>query len=130
MKYLNNPSKNEIKRLMTEMLELGSIKPRNINRAFGICYKLSSKSGTREKQKFVNCMQSASEDYILKNKNSLYVPNLVDNRLLSYLYLYSEVASILEYNINHDIADLAFEFLIKATESQKAGSKSNLEPNG
>lgn len=118
MKYLNSPSKNEINRLIIEMLKVGSLKPRNINRAFGICYKLSAKSGDKERYSFVDAMKKSAELYILTNQNAFFVPNLCDNRLISYLYLYSEVASITERNVNIEIANFAVRFLKTISEAQ------------
>lgn len=118
LKYLNNPSKNEIKRLMTEMLATGSLRPRNINRAFGICYKLSSKSGDRDRDEFVDEIQTACENYIEPNRNSVFVPNLCDDRLISYLYLYSEVSSILESTLHSEIVDFFFLFLQTAADGK------------
>lgn len=120
MKYLNSPSKNEIKRLLTEMLKMGSLKPRNLNRAFGICYKLSAKSGEKEKDEFVNSMNAAAEAYILANQNAIFIPNLCDDRLLSYMYLYSEVASITDRNVNVEIADFALKYLKAISEADKS----------
>lgn len=118
LKYLNNPSKNEIKRLITEMLSSGSLRPRNINRAFGICYKLSSKSGDRDRLEFINEIRAACEAYILPNQNSMFVPNLCDDRLISYLYLYSEVGSVLESTLLPEIVEFYFVFLRTASEGQ------------
>lgn len=118
LKYLNNPSKNEIKRLMTEMLITGSLRPRNINRAFGICYKLSSKSGEQDRNDFIHDIRIACESYILTNQNSMFVPNLCDDRLISYLYLYSEVGSILESTLDGSIVNFFFEFLHTAGGGQ------------
>lgn len=118
MKYLNSPSKNEINRLIIEMLKVGSLKPRNINRAFGICYKLSAKSGDKERDSFVDAMKKSAELYILTNQNAFFVPNLCDIRLISYLYLYSEVASITERNVNIEIANFAVRFLKTISETQ------------
>lgn len=103
---------------MTEMLEMGSLKPRNINRAFGICYKLSCKSGEREKTDFVNCLEHASETYILAHQNSIFVPDLCDDRLISYLYLYSEVGSIMDHDMNADVSEFIFRFLRTIADGQ------------
>lgn len=119
MKYLNSPSKNEVKRLITEMLKTGSLKPRNINRAFGVCYKLSAKSGTKERDDFVETMKNAAEAYILSNQNAIFVPNLCDGRLLSFMYLYSEVVSITNRNVNIEVANFAFKFLKTTAEKGK-----------
>lgn len=118
LKYLNNPSKNEIKRLMSEMLATGSLRPRNINRAFGICYTLSTKSGDRDGQDFVAEIRGACESYILTNLNSMFVPNLCDDRLISYLYLYSEIGSIPDLALHDEIVDFFFVFLRTAAEGQ------------
>lgn len=118
LKYLNNPSKNEIKRLMTEMLTTGSLLPRNINRAFGICYTLSTKSGDRDRQQFIAEIREACEAYILTNRNSMFVPNLCDDRLISYLYLYSEIGSIPDLALHEEIMEFFFIFLRTAAEGQ------------
>lgn len=111
LKYLNNPSQNEIKSLITELLVLGSLKPRNINRAFGLCYKISCNSSEEDRMQFINSVEEASEEYILANHKSLYIPHLCDDRLMSYLFLYSEVASIMNHPINEDIPQFLFAFL-------------------
>lgn len=122
MKYLSNPSKNEINKLMTEMLKLGSIRPRNINRVFGICYKLSCTSSERDRLKFINEMKEASEEYILAQKNSLFVPNLCDDRLINYFYLYSEVGGLLD-SLNKNIINELFLFLRTIGESHTLTSE-------
>lgn len=103
---------------MTEMLEMGSLRPRNINRAFGICYKLSCKSGEREKINFVNCLEQASETYILAHQNSIFIPDLCDDRLISYMYLYSEVGSIMDHDMNPDVSEFIFRFLRTIADGQ------------
>lgn len=108
-----------------EMLRVGSLKPRNINRAFGICYKLSAKSGVKEKEDFIDTMRTAAEEYILGNQSTIFIPNLCDDRLLSHLYLYSEVASITDRNLNIDIANFAFKFLKTTSEAGKTICKEN-----
>lgn len=129
LKYLNNPSKNEIKRLMTEMLATGSLRPRNINRAFGICYKLSTKSGDRDRNEFIAEIRNSCETYITANQNSLFVANLCDDRLISYLYLYSEVSSVLESTLQSDIVDFYFLFLQTAAEGQMLTSEEKQRRN-
>lgn len=127
MKYLNNPSKNEINRLMTEMLEMGSLKPRNVNRVFGICFKLCSKSGKRENQEFVSTIERAAGEYILSHRNIFFVPNLCDERLISYLYVYAEIASVMDHEVNTEIAELALTFLKMMTDGTRMNGKRNLQ---
>lgn len=103
---------------MTEMLATGSLRPRNINRAFGICYKLSTKSGDRERDEFISDIRNSCENYIQLNRNSMFIPNLCDDRLISYLYLYSEVSSILESTLHSEIVDFFFIFLQTAADGQ------------
>lgn len=118
LKYLNNPSKNEIKRLVTEMLAMGSLRPRNINRAFGICYTLSTNSGERDCREFVQEIRCACETYILTNRNTTFVPNLCDDRLISYMYLYAELATVPNMTLHDEIIEFFFVFLRTAAEGQ------------
>lgn len=111
LQYLNNPSKNEIKRIMTDTLETGSLKPRNINRTFGICYKLSVESGGRDRKHFIAKIRGKCESYIFANQNSMFVQNLCDDRFISYVYLYSEIASVLQSTLHPDIINFFFTFL-------------------
>lgn len=111
---------------MTEMLEMGSLKPRNVNRVFGICFKLCNKSGKRENQEFVEAIERSAGEYILSHRNIFFVPNLSDERLISYLYVYSEIASILDYDVNTEIAELALIFLKMMTDGTKVAGKYNV----
>lgn len=104
------------------MLTLGSIRPRHINRTFGICYKLSCESGERDRLKFINEIKEASENYILEHKNSLFVPNLCDDRLINYIYLYSEVGVLLK-TFNKSITNQLFVFLRTISDTQFLTSK-------
>lgn len=96
----------------------GSLRPRNINRAFGICYKLSIESGGKDRRAFIARIRTACETYISQNKNSMFVQNLCDDRFISYVYLYSEVASVLESTLESEIVDFFFEFLHVAGEGK------------
>lgn len=111
LQYLNNPSKNEIKRIMTETLETGSLQPRNVNRTFGICYKLSAESGERDRKHFIAKIRNKCESYILANQNAMFVQNLCDDRFVGYVYIYSEIASVLKSTLHSDIVDFFFSFL-------------------
>lgn len=96
---------------MTETLKTGSLRPRNINRTFGICYKLSVESGGKDRRAFIDSIRNACETYILNNKNSMFVHDLCDDRFISYVYLYSELGSLLESTLHPDIINFFFEFL-------------------
>lgn len=96
---------------MTDTLETGSLKPRNINRVFGICYKLSSLSGSRDRKHFLAKMRNTCESYIFANQNSMFVQNLCDDRFISYVYLYSEIAAVLQSKLHPDIVNFFFQFL-------------------
>lgn len=111
LQYLKNPSKNEIKRLMTETLLTGGLRPRNINRTFGICYKLSVESGDKDRRTFIKKIRNSCESYIFANRNSMFVQNLCDDRFISYIYLYSELGSILESTLHSEIIEFYFSFL-------------------
>lgn len=111
LQYLKSPSKNEIKRIMTETLETGSLRPRNINRTFGICYKLSTESGEKDRKHFIAKLRGKCESYIFANQNSMFVQNLCDDRFISYVYLYSEIASVLQSTLHPDIVNFFFSFL-------------------
>lgn len=96
---------------MTETLETGSLRPRNINRTFGICYKLSAESGDRDRKHFIAKLRNKCESYIFDNQNSMFVQNLCDDRFISYVYLYSEIASVLQSTLHPDIVNFFFTFL-------------------
>lgn len=61
-------------------------------------------------------MKEASETYILGNRNSMFIPNLCDDRLINYLYLYSEVGSLLD-SLNLEITNNLFMFLRTISET-------------
>lgn len=96
---------------MTETLDSGSLRPRNINRVFGICYKLSIESGPRDRKHFLAKVRNTCESYIFANQNSMFVQNLCDDRFISYVYLYSEIASVLQSKLHPDIVNFFFLFL-------------------
>lgn len=96
---------------MTESLETGSLRPRNINRTFGICYKLSAESCEKDQKRFIKHMRKTCESYILDNRNTMFVQNLCDDRFISYIYLYSEIGSVLSSTLNKEIVDFFFSFL-------------------
>lgn len=96
---------------MTETLESGSLRPRNINRTFGICYKLSMESGDKDRKTFIKKVRNACESYIFANRNSMFVQNLCDDRFISYIYLYSELGSILESTLHPEVINFFFSFL-------------------
>lgn len=129
LKYLNNPSKNEIKQLLTEMMTTGSLRPRNINRAFVICYTLSTMSGDRDVKDYVAEIRDACESYILSNRNTMFVKDLCDDRLISYLYLYSEVGSIPGMMLHDEIVNFFFVFLETAAEGLLLTGKRGSRPS-
>lgn len=110
---------------MTETLETGSLRPRNINRTFGICYKLSVESGDKDEKTFIKKIRNACESYILANRNSMFVQNLCDDRFISYIYLYSELGSILESTLQPEIIKFFFSFLDVVGNGQVLTGKSN-----
>lgn len=109
---------------MTETLETGSLRPRNINRTFGICYKLSTESGSRDRKHFIAKIRGRCESYIFANQNSMFVQNLCDDRFISYVYLYSEIASVLQSTLHPDVINFFFSFLhVVGNKQQLTGEK-------
>ena len=97
---------------------MGSLKPRNINRAFGICYKISAKSSEQDRLEIIRSLKETSEQYILENLKSMFVPHLCDDRLMSFLFLYSEVASVMDQPVNFKIPQFLFSFLRTVCDEQ------------
>lgn len=115
---LRTPSKNEIKSLMNEALKEGCMRPRIINRTFGICYKLCASSSEKDRRRFVKELRLKCESYILENQNLLYVPDLCDNRFVCYAYLYSEIGSVSTSALSNDIIGLFLTFLEAIAKKQ------------
>lgn len=116
--HLKTPSKNEIKSLMNEALKAGSMRPRIVNRTFGICYKLCARSSEKDRSRFVKELRQISEKYILLNRNLLFVPNLCDTRFVSYAYVYAEIGSISATPLNKEIINFFLSFLEAVAKKQ------------
>lgn len=109
--HLKTPSKNEIKSLMNESLKEGCIRPRIINRTFGICYKLCADSSDKDRKRFIKELRNVCESYIHGNRNLIFVPDLCDSRLVNYAYLYSEIGSVISTPLDPDIIGFFLSFL-------------------
>lgn len=109
-------SRSLVFRIMTDLMLLGSVGMRHVQRVYEICSRISRKSSADEAahQTWMQQLHTRSENYILKQMKSMTIPSLCNAQLIGFMAVYSETVADIKV-ANEQVVDGIFQYLDNVT---------------
>lgn len=123
MNDLDPYSKTEVLRIITDLLMEGCVSHQSVTRMYELCYRICKNNNESDLEKWMTKLRRHSEVYILKNIQTMGIPEHYNNQLIGYMYTYVE--TVIDSNsCNPSFVDALLEYL-KVLEQHKFNGMHN-----